>query len=122
MSYVVEVIRPIQKKEVLTLIHDDAELTIIAEGENWIDFTWSRGGGQVMFNFAQGRISVTTPGEEAWAKAQALAERLEAAVIGEEDDLPNRREIKQGLLAGRSTWIGWPILVVLLGGLLAWKW
>ncbi len=122
MSYVVEVIRPIQKDEVLTLIHDDAEMSVIAEGENWIDFAWSCGAEQAIFNFAQGRISVTTPSEEAWSKAQVLAQRLEATVIGEENDLPNRPEIKRGILASRSTWIGWPILVVLLGVLLVWKW
>lgn len=122
MSYVVEVIRPIRKEEVVDLIPNDSELSIVAEGENWLDVLWSRGREQAVFHFAQGRITATTPNEAAWTKIQSLAQRLGAAVIGEEDDLPNRPALKPGVFAGRSTWIGWPLLVFLLGAMLAWKW
>jgi hypothetical protein len=122
MSYIVEVLRPIQKEEVAAVVREDSEMSVIAEGKNWIDFAWSRGEEHAVFNFAQGRISVTTPDEGAWEKAHVMAQRLGAAVIGEEDDLPNRPQTRSGVFAGRSTWIGWPILVVVLAALLAWKW
>ena len=122
MSYIVEILRPIQKEEVAALVREDSEMSVIAEGTNWIDFAWSRGEAHAVFNFAQGRISVTTPGDEAWEKARVMAQRLGATVIGEEDDLAGRPQAGAGVLAGRSTWIGWPVLVVVLGALLAWKW
>lgn len=86
MSYIVEVIRPIRKEEIVSLVRNDSELSIIAEGEKWVDVAWSRGDEQAVFNFAPGRISVTTPSEGAWEKTQALAQRLRAVVIGENSE------------------------------------
>jgi len=122
MSYIVEVIRPIGKEEVVALVRTDNELSVLAEGENWADIAWFRGDEHAVLNLAQGRITVSTPGKGAWEKTQAIAQLLHAAVVGEEDDLPNRPEARPGVSGARSTWIGWPVLVFLLGAMLAWKW
>ena len=122
MSYVVEILRPIRKEELLEVIEGDPELSIPRQGDAWVDVEWSREQEQELFTFAQGRIAVTTPDERAWEKAHKLARLLDAAVIGEEDEIPDRPDTEPGLFAGRSTWIDWPILVVTLAALLIWKW
>lgn len=43
MSYLVEVIRPIRKEEVVALVHADGELSVVAEGDSWVDVSWTRG-------------------------------------------------------------------------------
>ena len=124
MSYVVEIIRPIRKDEILAIANEDGELTIIDEGENWIRLSWARGKETAEFSFQKSRITVTTPRDLIWEKAEALAECLQAEVIGEEDDLapPQGLLLKPGVFAGRSTWIGWPVLVIVLIMLLVWRW
>ncbi len=122
MSYIVEILRPIRKEELLAIVGSDSELAVLEEGDGWVDVRWARGDDRAVFTLAQGRISVTTPGDGAWEKAQAFARHLNAAVIGEEDEIPLRKEIKRGVFAGRSTWIGWPILVLVLLAMLIWKW
>ncbi|MGE3347500.1 MAG: hypothetical protein AB7I35_08700 [Ramlibacter sp.] len=121
MSYIVEIVRPIAKSEVQALVAGDPELVVTAEGEHWIDIAWSTGESTELFALAQGRLTLTTPSDAAFAKGQKIAERLGAAVIGEEDEVPVR-PATQGSASVRSAWAGWPILVVALAALLVWKW
>ncbi len=51
-----------------------------------------------------------------------LAGKLNAVVIGEEDDLPVHTDAETGICANRQTWIGWPVLIAILPALLIWKW
>lgn len=122
MSYLVELLRPIRKDELLAIVGDDSELSIVAEGEDWLAIAWSRGDEQALFNFARGRLSLTSPSRAAGQKSCALAERLGAIVVGEEDGLPSPPAMPSGIFAGRSSWIGWPVLVIVLTALLVWKW
>ena len=121
MSYVVEIIRPIAKSEVQALVAGDPELAVTAEGEHWMDIAWSRGESTELFVFAQGRLTLTTPSDAAFAKGRKIAESLSAAVIGEEDEVPIRPATR-GSTSVRSAWAGWPVLVLVLAGLLVWKW
>lgn len=122
MSYLVELLRPIRKDELLAIVDDDAELSVVAEGDDWLAIAWSRGDEQALFNFARGRLSLSTPSQAAAEKSCSLAERLGAIVLGEEDGAPSRPAMPPGIFAGRSSWIGWPVLVIILTALLAWKW
>jgi hypothetical protein len=38
MSYVIEIIRTISKEEILALARVDEELTVLASGDDWIDW------------------------------------------------------------------------------------
>jgi len=55
-------------------------------------------------------------------KINQLSKKLNAVVIGEENNFPMRSQTETGMFANRETWIGWPILVVVLSALLIWKW
>ena len=103
-------------------IEGDEQFSIMSEGDNYIDLMWISGEESATFNLSQGEITVTTPSDEAWEKMNQLSKELGAVVIGEEDDLPIRCEVRRGVFANRQTWIGWPILVVVLSVLLIWKW
>jgi hypothetical protein len=72
-------------------------------------------------NLSQGEITVTTPSDAARHKMIQLSKKLDAVVIGEEDNLPIRSQTGTGMFANRQTWIGWPIFVVVLSALLIWK-
>ena len=122
MSYFVEIIRPIRTEELLSVVEKDDSLSVLDQGENWIIFAWDSSGEHAKFDCSQGRISITSPTDSAWAKAEELAGILNASVIGEEDQLSKYRESYRGILNGRSTWIGWPILVVVLATALFWRW
>jgi len=60
--------------------------------------------------------------DKALEKMKLLAEKLGATVIGEEDDLPIPEDIERGVFTNRVTWIGWPIMVIVLFVLLIWRW
>ena len=122
MSYFVEIIRPIRVEELLSIVENDITLSILDQGENWIVFSWADSEEQAEFDYSQGRISITSPNDSAWAKAEELASILNATVIGEEEQLSKYRETDSAILKGRSTWIGWPILVVILAVALFWRW
>jgi hypothetical protein len=122
MSYFVEIIRPIRVAELLTIIENDITLSILDQGENWIVFSWADNEEQSEFDYSQGRISITSPTDSAWAKAEELASILNATVIEEEEQLSKYRKTDGDILKGRSTWIGWPILVVILAVALFWRW
>jgi hypothetical protein len=122
MSYVVSIRRTISKSDLLTAIEGDEQFSIISEGDNYIDLMWVDGEESVTFSLSQGEITVTTPSDKAWEKMNRLSQALGAAVIGEEDDLPIRPQVKRGVFTNRQTWIGWPVLVIVLSVLLIWKW
>lgn len=122
MSYVVSIKRPISKHDLFAATEGDQEFSIVSEDDGAVVLTWARGEEQAMFNLYQGEIVVTTPSDGAWEKMNQLAQTLGAAVIGEEDDIPVQPEVRRGIFANRVTWIGWPVLVVLLSALLLWRW
>ncbi len=122
MSYIVSIKRPISKSDLLSAIEGNAQFSIVSQGDNYIDLLWKAGEESATFNLSQGEITVTTPSDKAWQKMNELSQKLGAVVIGEEDDLPIRSEIRTGVFANRQSWIGWPILVVVLSVLLIWKW
>jgi hypothetical protein len=121
MSYVTEIIRPLTKSELQAVVAEDAELAVLTEGETSMEVGWSGGERRPLLFLAQGRLTLTSPDDAAWAKAQEIARKLGAIVIGEEDDLPVRAPA-QGSASVRSGWVGWPVLVVVLVALLIWKW
>jgi hypothetical protein len=121
MSYVVEIVRPISKAEVVALASTDSELSIVAEGDEWADLIWKRGSAQALFSFAQSRITLTTPDDVVLEKAQGIAAKLGARVVGEEDQLRAPAVAGRGAHV-RSSWAGWPFLVAVLLVLLLWRW
>lgn len=122
MSYIFSIKRPISKADLLRAIDGDEEFSVVSEGDAFIDLVWSDGEEKATFNLVQGEISVTTPSDNALEKMNHLAEKLGAVVIGEEDDLPIPKDIERGVFTNRVTWIGWPIIVILLSILLIWRW
>jgi len=122
MSYVVEIIRPIREAEVIAIAKRDDSLTILGQGENWLELEWVQGDEKTQISLAQGRMSVTTPTHKAYNKVQELAEILNAEVIGEEEQLPERENANPGIATGKSIWAGWPILVLILLVTLIWRW
>ena len=122
MSYVVEIVRPIQKQEILDLIEEDEELSIVASGDDWLELLWIRNGCTDSIHFAQSKLICASPESETWEKLQELAMKLDAEVIGEEDKIGPQHSGDHGLFVGRSTWIGWPVLVLGLAAALWWKW
>jgi len=123
MSYQVAVKRVIGMPEVLALVSADPTLRVTREDSETLDLEWSDGSAEGFFQFVQGELQATTPSTSAARKLAFIAEALNAAVVGEDDLAPSHSgQVRSGVIAGRSTWIGWPILVVVLGLLLAWRW
>ena len=122
MSYVVEIIRPIGQEEILALVQADEELSVLASGEDWVEISWKRKSFTDSIYYAQARLTCTSPGSEAWEKLHELAIKLSAEVIGEEDKIAPSPTGKQNIIHGRSTWVGWPLLVLGLAVALWWKW
>jgi hypothetical protein len=83
---------------------------------------WTSGDECTGFSLSQEEIIVATPSDNALERVEQLANAPGAVVIGEEDDLPSRAEAKRGIFENRETWIGWPVLVIVPGALLFWKW
>jgi hypothetical protein len=122
MSYVVEIFRPIRAEEFRALAEDDPELSVREQGDGWLTVSWRKGGEAAIFELARGRISVTSPSDPAWAKACELAGRLGAEAVGEAEQAPLRFAPPAGGAAVRALWLGWPVLVIVLAALLAWRW
>ena len=124
MSYIVSIKRPIQKHELLAAIEGSSEYTVVSETEDGIEMKYSNNNEQSEFLFlSQGEIQATSPSEDTYAALEKLAALLDAEVIGEEEKyfIPPS-EIKRGIFANRDTWIGWPILVIVLTIMLIFKW
>jgi len=122
MSYIVSIKRPISKSDLLAAIEGDDQFSVVTDGDNDVTLAWLKGDERATFSLSQGEITVTTPSEHAWQKMDDLAGKLDAAVIGEEDDPPVHSNVEAGIFANRQTWIGWPVLVIILAALLIWKW
>ena len=123
MSYVVAVKRIISMAEVLALVEADPSLRITRQDTDTLDVVWSLGSDEGFFQLVQGELQATTPSTPAALKLASLAEALSASVVGEEDLIPQSfPPIQRGVFAGRSTWVGWPLLVIILGVLLVWRW
>lgn len=123
MSYIVSIRRTIQKQEFLSLIQHEPSFRVESQNDDCMVVEWTHGREQAFFVLSQGTIDVTTPSEAAFKKMEEIAARLEAEVIGEEEKfIVPKTPVKPGLFAGRVTWIGWPILVIILIILLIWRW
>jgi hypothetical protein len=122
MSYIVEIIRPIKKEEVIRLAGADDSLVVDSEGEDWLELNWTGEKETANFSYSQSRLVVTTPTDEAYKKAKEIASLLNAEIIGEEEKIRDVTISDSGIIEGRSTWLGWPILVIILIILLLWKW
>ena len=123
MSYIVSVKRLIAMPEVLALMQADPSLRIERQDAETVDLVWSQGGDEGFFQMVQGELQATTPSTPAAKKLASIAQALNATVVGEEDLAPHYAGPSvQGVFAGRDTWIGWPVLVLILGALLAWRW
>ena len=122
MSYLFSIKRPITKADLLRAIDGDGEFSILSEDDASIDLVWFDVDETATFNLVQGEITVTTPSDNALEKMNHLAEALGAVVIGEEDDLLMPANIERGVFTNRVTWIGWPIMVIVLSVLLIWRW
>ena len=122
MSYIVEIIRPISKDEVLGLADEDDSLVVIGEGEDWLEIKWTGEKETATFSYSQSRLVITTPTDEVYEKLREISSLLNADVIGEEENTRHVPIPDSGIIEGRSTWLGWPILTSLLIILLLWKW
>lgn len=123
MSYIVSVKRTIPVSEALAAIAADRSLQVLRQDGSTFSAAWSEGEDEALFDFAQGELQATSPSEAALLKLQSLADVLDATVVGEEDLVPTRsHSLRPGILSGRSTWIGWPAMVLILGALLVWRW
>jgi hypothetical protein len=123
MSYIVSVKRVILMSEILGLVRADPTLRIQRQDSETLDLAWSQDSDEGFFQFVQGQLQATSPSTPAAQKLASVAQTLNATVVGEEDLVPQYPgPAAQRVFAGRSTWLGWPILVVGLGALLAWRW
>jgi hypothetical protein len=122
MSYIVEIIKPIKKEDVIGVLEMDDSLAVNDEGADWLEVKWTGENETAIFSYSQSRIEITTPTEKAYEKTQEIASLLNADVIGEEERSDKTRTVDPGIIEGRSTWLGWPILVTILIILLLWRW
>jgi hypothetical protein len=123
MSYNVSIRRLIQKQEFLGLIQNQPAFRVESQDEDCAIVEWVQGEEITTFVLSQATIDATTPSEAAYEKMTEMAEKLNAEVIGEEEKfIVPRSSAKSGVVAGRSTWIGWPVLVIVLIVLLIWRW
>jgi hypothetical protein len=125
MSYVVDIRRTIPMTELQTALASDPAFRITRHDDETLDIEWSDKDEILEIDFRKGQLSATSPSDDAYRALCLLGERLGADVIGEEDLIPRSYasdEIKRGIFANRTTWIGWPVLVLLLSGLLVWRW
>jgi len=122
MSYIVEIIKPIKKEDVIGVVDADDSLVIDSKGDDWLEIKWTGKNETAIFSYSQSRIAITTPTKEAYEKAQEIASLLNADVFGEEERPHDVSAVNSGIIAGRSTWLGWPILVTVLIILLLWRW
>lgn len=123
MSYYFEVKRLISKAEVLALVQTDSELEVTDQDQDFLCIRWSNGSASCLFVYAEGIIEATSPSTLAYQKLESIAQQLGAVVVGEEE--PTSTPVASttpGVLAGRSTWLGWPFLVIVLSALLVWRW
>ncbi len=124
MSYIVSIKRPIQKLELLSAIEGNSQYKVVTETGDGIEIQYLNNSEKPEYLFlSQGEIQATSPSESTYTSMEKLAALLNAEVIGEEDKyfIPSK-EIKQGIFASRHTWIGWPILVIVLTIMLIVKW
>jgi hypothetical protein len=123
MSYVVEVRRPIKIQELLVELGKDAAFQVLRQDADTLEFEWVSGESSTQADFRKGIVSTTSPSDEAFQMLSQLADRLGAEIVGEEDLVPLAyAEVRRGIFSNRSTWIGWPVLVLVLAGLLVWRW
>lgn len=123
MSYVVEVRRTIKMHELLAELGKDRAFRITRQDGDTLDIEWTDGDAVLELDFRKGLLSTTSPTDAAMRALSQLADRLGAEVVGEEDLIPlTNTEVPRSVFAGRTTWIGWPILVVVLACLLIWRW
>lgn len=123
MGYVVAVKRAIGKREVVELASADSSLRVTREDNETLDLTWLDGMSDGFFQLVKGEIQATSPSAAAMAKLSSIAKSLGAEVVGEEDLVaPPVLRGDAGVFSGRSTWVGWPVLVVVLSALLVWRW
>ena len=106
----------------MALVQADEELSVKASGDDWINISWTRHRFSNSIYYAQSRLTCTSPESEAWEKLQELATKLGAEVIGEEDKIAPPQVESPSTIHGRSTWIGWPVIVLVLAAALWWKW
>ena len=122
MSHVVSVKRVLAKPEVLALVAADSSLGIVREDADTLDIVWSDGAEDSFFQLVGGELQAVTPSTAAANKLAEIAKSLGASVVGEEDLVPVPDTLRPGIFAGRSTWVGWPLMVLILAGLLVWRW
>jgi len=123
MSYLVAIKRVISVAELAALVEADKSLRITRQDEDTLDLLWSSDSGEGFFQLVHGDLQSTTPSTAAAEKLAAIAIALGASVVGEEDLLPRHgTQLQRGVFAGRSIWIGWPVLVLVLAALLVWRW
>ena len=122
MSYIVSVKRVLTKPEVLALVVTDSSLAILREDADTLDITWSDGAEESLFQLVGGELQATTPSTAAANKLSHIAKLLDASVVGEEDLAPSPSTLRPGVFSGRNTWIGWPLMVLILTALLVWRW
>ena len=120
MSYLVSIVRPITKQEMLSAVAGDDDFEAVSETDDCIVRKWVGGEREEMFVLSQGTVQVTTPSEGAFNKMQELANKLAAEVIGEEEKyiLPTGRPTR----GGGEIRLGWPIVVIILILLLICRW
>jgi hypothetical protein len=123
MSYVVAVKRVISIAEIAALAKADSSLCITRQDEVTVDLLWAAGTEEGFFQLVHGELQCTTPSTAAAQKLAAIASALGATVVGEEDLIPlHGTQPRPSVFAGRSTWIGWPVLVLVLSALVVWRW
>jgi|GEM_PF-5974579 len=124
MSFIVSIKKVIQKTDIYPVIEGNEQYKLISETEDGIEihFLLNNQKPEILV-LSQGEIQATSPSETLYTEMEKLAKLLEAEVIGEEDKyfIPSQ-EIKRGIFVNRDTWIGWPILVLVLTIMLIIKW
>ncbi len=119
MSHMMSIKRTITKDEFMGAIEGDSEFSVMADGRAFTVLRWSNGVEHAVFNYTQGEITVGSPSEAVLAKMRYLADSFQAELVSEEEGMMPAGDDEGDV---RSTWIGWPIMVVTLIILLVWRW
>lgn len=114
--------RIIPKADLLRAIEGDSEYSVLAEGNAFVVLRWSNGKDNAVFNLVQGEITVATPSQSAMNKMNQLADKFDANIIARDENLPVQSNGDNDTDGARSTWFGWPVMVVTLLILLIWRW
>ena len=119
MSQVVTLKRKISTADLQEALDHIENLSMGQEHEWGFDLDYVKDS-NCLVTFANGELEATSPSDELFIELEALAAQLGAEIVLEDDvAIVHSGEARN---AGREIVLFWPIVVLLLFGMLVWRW